>query len=70
MTSLKYDSKQQITRSAAAKRVYRTTQTLKSWEISKGLRPTRINSRVFVYDRLEFEKIAQEVAPAQFLIIR
>jgi len=58
-----YDPVRHITRSAAARRVHRTNQTIKKWEKTKGLTPIRINSRVYVYDRLSFEMIAQEVAP-------
>jgi hypothetical protein len=59
------DPVRHITRAAAAKRVRRTTRTLKNWEATKGLRAIRVNARLFVYDRLQFELIAQEVAPLQ-----
>lgn len=66
-TTPTFDPVRHITRSAAAKRVYRTTQTLKKWEGTKGLRAIRINARLFVYDRLEFELVAQEVVPLQLI---
>ena len=60
-----FDRVRFITRAAAARRVHRTTQTLKAWEATKGLVAVRINARLFVYDRTEFEVVAQEVAPLQ-----
>ncbi len=60
-----FDRVRYITRAAAARRVHRTTQTIKAWEATKGLVALRINARLFVYDRSEFEVVAQEVAPLQ-----